>query len=32
MGIAPDTSFVNEGRPVFVTNNGKGVPVDAMLV
>jgi hypothetical protein len=32
MGIAPYTSFVNEGRPVFVTNNGKGVPVDAMLV
>ena len=32
MGIAPDKSYVNEGRPVFVTNNGKGVPVDAMLI
>jgi hypothetical protein len=32
MGIAPDTSYVTEGRPVYVTNNGKGVPVDAMLV
>jgi hypothetical protein len=31
MGIAPDTNFVNEGRPVYVTNNGKGVPVDEML-
>lgn len=32
MGIAPDASFVTEGRPVYVTNNGKGVPVDAMLI
>ena len=31
MGIAPDTNYVNEGRPVYVTNNGKGVPVDAMF-
>jgi hypothetical protein len=31
MGIAPDTNFVTESRPVYVTNNGKGVPVDAML-
>jgi hypothetical protein len=32
MGIAPDTNYVNEGRPVYVTNNGKGVPVDAMFI
>jgi hypothetical protein len=32
MGIPGDTSYVTEGRPVYVTNNGKGVAVDAMLV
>jgi hypothetical protein len=32
MGIAADTNYVTEGRPVFVTNNGKGVAVDAMLL
>jgi hypothetical protein len=31
MGIAPDTNYVTEGRPFFVTNNGKGKPIDAML-
>jgi arylsulfatase A-like enzyme len=31
MGIAPDTNYVTEGRPFFVTNNGKGRPIDAML-
>jgi hypothetical protein len=31
MGIPADTSYVTEGRPVYVTNNGKGTPVDAML-
>ena len=32
MGIAPDTNYVFEGRPIYVTNNGKGVPVDDMLL
>ena len=31
LGIPADTSYVTEGRPVYVTNNGKGVAVDAML-
>jgi hypothetical protein len=31
MGIPPDTSYVTEGRPVYVTRDGKGKPVDAML-
>jgi len=32
MGIAADTNYVNEVRPVYVTNNGKGKAVDAMLL
>ena len=32
MGIPANTSYVTEGRPVYVTNNGKGVAVDDMLV
>lgn len=31
LGIPADTSYVTEGRPFYVTNNGKGVPIDAML-
>ncbi len=31
MGIAADTNYVTEGRPFYVTNNGKGVAIDAML-
>ena len=30
MGIRANANFVHEGRPVYVTNNGKGVAVDAM--
>jgi hypothetical protein len=32
LGIAPDTNYVTEGRPVYVTKDAKGVAVDAMLV
>jgi len=31
MGIAPDTSYVTEGRPFYVTNNGKGKAVEGLL-
>lgn len=31
LGIPPDHSYVTEGRPFYVTNNGKGQPVDALL-
>jgi hypothetical protein len=31
MGIPADTSYVTESRPVYVTKDGKGVAVDAML-
>jgi hypothetical protein len=31
LGIPPDTNYVTEGRPFYVTKDGKGVPVDAML-
>lgn len=31
LGISADTSYVTESRPVYVTNNGKGKAVDAML-
>lgn len=31
LGIPANASFVTEGRPFYVTNNGKGVAVDAML-
>jgi len=32
LGIPADTNYVTEGRPVFVTNNGKGKAIDALLV
>jgi hypothetical protein len=31
LGIAPDTSYVTEGRPFYVTKDGKGKPVDGLL-
>ena len=31
LGIAPDTNYVTEGRPVYVTNLGEGRAVDAMF-
>jgi hypothetical protein len=31
LGIASDTSYVTEGRPFYVTKDGKGVPIDALL-
>ncbi len=31
LGIPPDWSYETEGRPFYVTNNGKGHPVDALL-
>ena len=31
LGIPADTFFITENRPFYVTNNGKGVPVDALL-
>ncbi len=31
LGIPADTNYVTEGRPFYVTNNGKGQAVDAML-
>jgi len=31
LGIPADTSYVTEGRPFYVTKDGKGVPVDALL-
>lgn len=31
LGIAADTSYVTEGRPFYVTKDGKGVPIDALL-
>jgi hypothetical protein len=31
LGIAADTSYVTEGRPFYLTKDGKGVPVDALL-
>ena len=30
LGIAPDTNFVTEGRPFYVTRDGKGKPVTAL--
>ncbi len=30
-GIAPDTSYVTEGRPFYVTKDGKGQPIDELL-
>ena len=31
LGIAADTHYVTEGRPFYVTNNGKGKAIDAMF-
>jgi hypothetical protein len=31
LGIAPDHSYVTEGRPFYVTKDGKGRPIDALL-
>ena len=31
LGIPADTHYVTEGRPFYVTNNGKGKPVDELL-
>lgn len=31
LGIPADTNYVTEGRPFYVTNNGKGKPIDALL-
>lgn len=31
MGIAPDTSYITEGRPFYVTKDGHGKPVKALL-
>jgi hypothetical protein len=31
LGIAPDHSYVTEGRPFYVTKDGKGKPIDALL-
>lgn len=31
MGIQADHSYTTEGRPFYVTNNGKGEPIDALL-
>jgi len=31
LGIAPNTSYVTEGRPFYLTKDGKGVPVEALL-
>ena len=30
LGIKPDKNFVTEGRPFYVTKDGKGVPIDAL--
>ncbi len=31
LGIAPDTNYVTEGRPFYVTKDGKGRAIDALL-
>ncbi len=31
LGIAPDTHYVSEGRPFYVTKDGKGKPIEALL-
>ena len=31
LGIAPDTSYPTEGRPFYVTKDGKGRAIDALL-
>ena len=32
LGFPADTAYVTEGRPFYVTNNGKGKPVDGLLM
>jgi len=32
LGIPPDTNYVTEGRPFYVTKDGKGVPAPGLLV
>jgi arylsulfatase A-like enzyme len=32
LGIPADTSYVSEGRPVYVTKDGKGKAIDALLI
>jgi arylsulfatase A-like enzyme len=31
LGIAPDTAYVTEGRPFYVTKDGRGKAIDALL-
>jgi hypothetical protein len=31
LGIPADTGYVTEGRPFYVTKDGKGKPIDALL-
>jgi hypothetical protein len=31
LGISPDVYYVNESRPVYVTNNGEGKPIQALI-
>jgi len=31
LGIAPDTNYVTEGRPFYVTKNGEGEPINGLL-
>jgi hypothetical protein len=31
LGIAPNTSYVTEGRPFYVTKDGNGKPIDSLL-
>ncbi len=31
LGIAPDMAYVTEGRPFYVTKDGRGRPIDALL-
>jgi hypothetical protein len=31
LGIAADTAYVTEGRPFYVTKDGKGRAIDALL-
>src|SRR5437667_7033036 len=31
LGIPADTNYVTEGRPFYVTKDGKGVPIDGLL-
>ena len=31
LGIPPDTAYITEDRPFFVTKDGKGQPIDELL-